>query len=459
MTLWSHSAVELAGMLRRGLVSAREVVDAHLARIGDVNPGINAIVTLVPEMAMEAAARADAAHAADEDLGPLHGLPVVHKDLVDTAGIRTTYGSPIYADHVPDADDLIVTRARSAGAITIGKSNTPEFGAGSHTFNPVFGPTRNPADPSRSAGGSSGGAAAALAAHMVPIADGSDLGGSLRNPASFCGVVGLRPTPGRVPGWPAGLVWDSMAVDGPMGRTVADVALFLSALAGPDGRIPVSLDDRGEVFAPPIDPTPLDSLRVAYSPRLGDLPVDSAVASVTAAVADRLADAGARVVEADPPLEGADLAFETLRALMMEAARGGLYDTDRDRMKPTVRWNIERGRALSGPEVGRAEVARSAVFTAMDRFFDDHDVLLTVTSQVPPFPIDVEYPTEVAGIPMSSYIEWMRSCSRITVTSCPALSLPAGEVDGLPVGVQLVTRYRTERRLLEIATAVEQLLT
>lgn len=249
-----------------------------------------------------------------------------------------------------------------------------------------------------------------------------------------------------------------MAVDGPMGRTVADVALFLSALAGRDRRIPLSLDDSGEVFAPPLEPTPIASLRVAYSPGLGDLPIDTAVAGVTAAVADRLADAGARVTLADPPLSGADDAFETLRAWMMEAIRGGLYDTDGDRMKGTVRWNIEQGRSLSGPEVGRAEVARSAVFTAMDRFFDDHDVLLTITSQVPPFPIEVEYPTDVAGVTMHTYIEWMRSCSRITVTSCPALSLPAGSVDGLPVGVQLVTRHRSERKLLEVAAGIENLL-
>ncbi len=253
MSLWSFGAVELASRIRSGEISVREVVKSHLSRIDEVNGSINAIVTLVAEPALEAASRADEAHAAGSTLGPLHGIPVAHKDLIDTAGIRTTYGSPLFADHVPEVDGLIVSRARAAGAITIGKTNTPEFGAGSHTFNPVFGVTRNPHAPDMSAGGSSGGAAAALASGMVPLADGSDLGGSLRNPASFCGVVGLRPSPGRVPSWPTPMPWQSMSVEGPMGRSVADVALLLAALAGPDRRVPISLDDAGEVFGPPLE--------------------------------------------------------------------------------------------------------------------------------------------------------------------------------------------------------------
>ncbi len=459
MSLWTLSAVELAARIRSGELSAREVVESHLSRIDDVNGSVNAIVTLVPELALEAAARADQAHAAGQALGLLHGLPVAHKDLIDTAGIRTTYGSPLFADHVPEVDGLVVTRARAAGAITIGKTNTPEFGAGSHTFNPVFGATRNPHAPDYSAGGSSGGAAAALSSGMVPLADGSDLGGSLRNPASFCGVVGLRPSPGRVPSWPASMPWQSMSVEGPMGRSVTDVALLLSALAGPDRRIPISLADRGEEFSPPLQPRPAHDLRVAFSPDLGGLPVDAEVAAVTRRAVDRIGDAGAAVIEVDPPLPGADGVFETLRAWSMEAGRGDLYDRVAGRMKESVRWNIERGRALSGAEVGAAELGRGAIFAAMGDFFERFDVLVTVVSQVPPFPLEWEYPVEVNGTPMTTYIEWMRSCSRISVTACPALSLPAGTTPaGLPVGIQLVVPHRAERTLLEIAAGFEQIL-
>jgi amidase len=458
MSLWKLGAVELAARIRSGEFSAREVVAGHLARIDEVNGSINAIVTLVAESALEAAARADRAHAAGEALGPLHGLPVAHKDLIDTAGIRTTYGSPLFADHVPRVDGLVVTRARAAGAVTIGKTNTPEFGAGSHTFNPVFGVTRNPHAPGTSAGGSSGGAAAALASGMVPLADGSDLGGSLRNPASFCGVVGLRPSPGRIPSWPAAMPWQSMSVEGPMARNVADVALFLSALAGPDRRIPISLDDRGKVFSPPLQERPAHDLRVAFSPDLGGLPVDRQVAAATRRAVDRIADSGAVVTEVDPPLPDADHVFETLRAWSMAAIRGDLYDRAAGRMKESVRWNIERGRAQSGAEVGAAELGRGAIFAAMDDFFERFDVLVTVVSQVPPFPVEWEYPVEVDGTPMATYIEWMRSCSRISVTACPALSLPAGTTPaGLPVGIQLVAPYRAERTLLEIAAGFEQI--
>ena len=459
MELHLRSAVDLARATTSGELSAREVVEAHLRRIEEVNPTINAIVTLVGEKALAEAAAIDEHFASTGPSGPLHGLPVAHKDLIPTAGIRTTQGSPLFADDVPDVDGLVVTRARAAGAITIGKTNTPEFGAGSHTFNPVFGVTRNPADPSVSAGGSSGGAAAALAAGMVPLADGSDLGGSLRNPASFCGVVGLRPSPGRVPAWPTKLAWDSMGVEGPMARTVDDVALFLSALAGPDARVPVSILQAPEPFAPPLRPPDPATLRIAFSPTLGGLPVDSVVASATRAAVERLAAAGVEVTECDPPLSDADRVFEVLRAWRMEAVLGPLYDRSKESLKETVQWNIEEGILLNGSDVGRAEIDRSRLFAEMDAFLSGFDALVTVVSQVPPFPVEVEYPLDVEGVPMMTYIEWMRSCSRITVTSCPAISLPAGRTpDGLPVGMQLVTRYMTERRLLDISSTFEEIL-
>src|SRR5690242_16928948 len=293
--LCGHDAVALSALLRGKQVSAREVVAAHVKRIEEVDPLVNAVVTRTFDQALEKAAAADEALARGEDVGLLHGLPVAHKDLVQTAGVRTTFGSPAFADNIPDQDDLIVERMSGAGAISLGKTNTPEFGAGSHTVNRIFGATRNPYDTSRSAGGSSGGAAAALAARMVALADGSDLGGSLRNPANFCNVVGLRPSPGRVPAWPVSDVADWLSVEGPMARTVADVALFLAVLSGPDPRVPLALD------APPpalTDPAQVHDLlardmrgvRVAWSPDLGGLPVDPAVRAALAPARQVLAD-------------------------------------------------------------------------------------------------------------------------------------------------------------------------
>ena len=458
--LCDRSAVELAALLAKRRVSARELLEAHQHRLDRLDPAVNAVVTRTPERAAAMAAAADQ-HLATTGttLGPLHGLPVAHKDLALVAGVRTTFGSPIFADHVPDTDQLIVARLHRAGAVMVGKTNTPEFGAGSQTFNPVFGATRNPYDLDRTCGGSSGGAAVALRCGMVAVADGSDMGGSLRNPASFCNVVGLRPSPGRVPVVPSTYPWGSLAVEGPMGRTVADVALQLSAIAGWDPRAPLSAGEPPSFFAPPLEEVPLRGLRVAVSVRLGDLPVDPAVRATVAAVADLLAEHGARVTETDPGWDGADEAFETLRAFQFELGYGTLHDRAADRMKATVRANIEAGRALRGSDVGRAERLRGQLFARTAAFFDDHDVLLTCTSQVPPFPIEQEWVDEIDGVRLDGYIAWMRSCSRITVTGCPALSLPAAfTADGLPVGVQLVGPYRQERRLLAIGAAFEAML-
>jgi amidase len=449
------SATEQAAALRAGTCSARELVMAHLARIERVDPLVNAIVTRTPERALAAADEADRRHARGDDLPPLHGLPIAHKDLQDTAGVRTTYGSPAHRDHVPAADSLLVARTRAAGAIAVGKTNTPEWGAGSHTFNPVFGVTLNPWDATRSAGGSSGGAAVALACRMVPLADGSDLGGSLRNPAAWSGVLGLRPTPGLVPRWPVSAPWLPFAVEGPMARTAADLALFLGVLAGPDPRDPISQRAATPALAPPLD-ADLRGRRVAWSPALGGLPIDPALRAALAAALPLLGEIGLDVSADEPDVTGADEAFETFRAFQSALGLGDEYDSRADVMKATVRAEVERGRALTAAQLIRATTLQAAVAERFVAFFDRYDYLACPVTQVEPFPVEQEYASEIDGVPMGSYIEWMRSNSRVSVSCCPAISLPVGfSAAGLPVGLQLVTRPFGERALLEVAHALE----
>ncbi len=451
------SARDLLRALRRREVSAREVLHAHLARIEATNPQVNAVVTLTAERALDEAAAADDALVAGAEVGPLHGLPMLYKDTHDTAGIRTTYGSPIFADNVPDRDELVVQRVRAAGAITLGKSNVPEFAAGSHTVNPVFGLTRNPYDLSRSAGGSSGGAAAALACGMTPLADGSDMGGSLRNPASFCNVVGLRPSPGRVPSWPDAVPWSTLSVQGPLARTVADAALLLSVQAGPDPRSPIAIEQPGSGFAAPLD-RELTGLRVAWSPDFGGaLPVEAAVVDALRPAADVFERLGCVVEEACPDFAGADEAFRVLRAWQFELAFGDLRRQHPDTLKPSLVWNIDEGRKLTGPDIGRAEVLHAALFERMREFFESFDVLLLPTSQVPPFPAEQEYPTSVAGVPQRTYLDWMRSAYFVTITGSPALSVPAGFTpNGLPVGLQIVGPHRADLAVLQVGHGFER---
>ncbi|MDX3110278.1 amidase [Nonomuraea angiospora] len=438
------TATELAHLIRTRQVSAVEVVQAHLDRIEQVNPRVNAIVTLVAEQALDAAKAADAR----EPAGPLHGLPVAHKDLVDTAGIRTTYGSPLFADNVPAQDDLIVRRLRAAGAITMGKTNTPEFGTGSHTVNEVFGATRNPYDLSKSAGGSSGGAAAALATGMVPLADGSDMGGSLRNPASFCNVVGLRPTPGRVPDPSDTNAWYTLSVQGPMARTVEDVTLMFGAIAGFDRRSPYSIK---EVFAPEPEEG-VRGLRVAWSPDLGGLPVDPRTAEVTATAPPVFERLGAVVEQVELDLSEAEDAFRTYRAWNYALTFGDLTG-----LGPNTAWNVEQGRKVTGADLARAEQGRSRLYQRMAAFFDTYDVLIAPVSQVPPFPVEQPHVSEVNGEPMPDYLAWMRSAYWISVLHAPAASVPAGfTADGLPVGVQIVGWPFEDARVLRVARAFEQ---
>ena len=454
-----QDAVALAGMLRRRDVSAREVVSAHIARIEAFDPAINAIVTRTFEAAIARAADADDAAARGRPLGLLHGLPVAHKDLADTAGVRTTYGSPLFATNVPERDALVVQRMARAGAISLGKTNVPEFGAGSHTVNPVFGATHNPYDLGRSAGGSSGGAAAALAARFIALADGSDLGGSLRNPASFCNVVGLRPSPGRVPDWPFADVADQFAVVGPMGRTVADTALLLAVLAGPDPRVPLALDQPPPAIDEPAQvgallDRDLSGLRIAWSPDLG-LPVEPEVLQVLAPARQVLAGLG-RVTDAAPDLSGADEVFRTFRSFAFATFRRQFLTRAPDMIGPNVTWNIQRGLDLTTADLSRATVLRAELAERISAFFADFDVLACPVSQVAPFDVTLDWVHEINGHPQQTYLDWMASAYYISATGLPAISVPAGFTPGgRPVGLQLVGRRRGDWDLLAVACAFE----
>ena len=449
-------ATDLARSIAAREISAVEVMEAHLSRIDRVNPTVNAIVTLLSDRARRGAEAADAAVARGDALGPLHGLPVAHKDLTWTKGIRTTFGCRAFEHFVPDADALIVERLRAAGAITIGKTNTPELGAGSQTFNAVFGATRNPYDTTKTCGGSSGGAAVALATGMLPIADGSDLGGSLRNPAGYCNVVGFRPSPGRVPIWPSQAAWFPMGVQGPMARNVTDVALMLSAIAGPDPRAPISLSEPGSVFQRSLN-RDMDGARIAWSRDLGGLPVDPRVTAVIDAERGTFERLGCVVEDAEPDMSGVAEVFRTWRAWYFELCYGTLLDEHRELLKDTVIWNIEEGRRLDGPRLGGAARAWSALLDRVRRFFERYEFLVLPVSQVPPFDVDQPYVTEIDGVKMATYTDWMSSCAHISVLGLPAISVPCGFTgDGLPVGVQIVGRQHDDLGVLQLAHAFEQ---
>jgi amidase len=449
------SATDLRKLISTRETSAREVLEAHLQQIERVNGTVNAIVTLDAERATQWSLEADEHQAAGGDLGVLHGLPIVHKDLFSTAGMRTTFGSPIYKDHVPDADELIIQRLRAAGAISIGKSNTPEFGAGSQTFNEVFGATRNPYDLEKTCGGSSGGAAVALATRMVPIADGSDMGGSLRNPASFCNVVGFRPSTGRVPTWPSDNAWFSFGVQGPMARTVRDVSLMLAATAGPDRRVPLSIMESGEQFLEPLD-IDLRGKRVAFAPTLGGLPVCREVRNVIENQRQVFTELGCEVVDACLEFERADEVFKILRAFRFAMKFGGLVDEHRALMKETVLWNIAEGQKLSGEDIANAQRWRTELFNKAVDFFDQFDFLVGPVSQVAAFNVEEEFVSEIEGTQFDTYIDWMQSCYFVTATGMPAISVPAGfTTNGLPVGIQIIGGYRRDLEVLKIANAFE----
>ena len=448
-------ARKLARMIRSRKVSATELTRAFIAQIERVNPKVNAIVTFLPEEAIKAAKAMDRRKSHQ---GILAGLPIAFKDLVPAKGIRTTFGSPIFEHNVPQEDHALVERLRAEGTIVIGKTNTPEFGAGSQTFNKVFGATRNPYDLDKTCGGSSGGAGVAVACGMLPFADGSDLAASLRNPGNYCNVVGFRPTPGRVPAWPASNAWNTLSVLGPMARTVSDCALLFSAMTGPDPRSPTSINESGRAFLGPLR-RDFRKVRVAWSRDLGGLPMDPRVTAVLERQKPVFSSLGCIVEDAEPDFSGATETFETLRALAFLQNHGALYRQHRDKLKDTVIWNIEQGLALTPEKIARAEGLRTALFHRMRRFLERYDFLLCPVNQLPPYPVTEEWPRAVAGAKMENYLDWMKSCYYITITSHPAISVPAGFTNddpALPVGLQIVGRYRDDFSVLQLAHAFEQ---
>ena len=449
------SAVEMARLIRAKKLSAREALEAHLKQTERVNPKVNAIVTLVADMARDAAAKADELQARGEKLGPLHGLPVAHKDLLETRGIRTTFGSPLYKDYVPTEDDIVVERMSRAGAITIGKSNTPEFGAGSQTFNTVFGATRNPYDLTKTCGGSSGGAAVALACGLVPVASGSDTGGSLRNPAAFCNVAGFRPSIGRVPSPKAAFAWWTLTTEGCLGRSFADLALSLSAIAGPDPRAPMSINEPGEIFARPLDRS-FKGTRVAWFKDLGGAPFDPRVRAIVDGHRATFESLGCIVEQAEPDFAPAEIAFRALRAWNSANTFGQRLKEHPDAFKDTLKGEIEEGLRLSGMDVARAETLHGQLWRGFQAFLEKFEFFVLPTAQLPPFDVNIPYPTEIAGVKFTNYIDWMKSCWYISATGNPAASVPGGFTpEGLPVGVQIVGRNKQDFSVLQMAHAFE----
>lgn len=449
------SATELRRLIESREVSVREVVDACLQRINRLNPDLNAVVTVNPR-AMDDAKALDDRLARGEPPGPLCGLPVGIKDVTPVAGLRTTYGSPIYADHVPAEDALVVRRLRQAGAVILGKTNCPEFAAGGNTFNDVFGRTRNPWDLSKSAGGSTGGGAAALATGMIALAEGTDLGGSLRIPASFCGVVGLRPSVGLVPTHPSDWVWDTLQVTGPMARTAEDVALMLQAIAGPSDWSPLSAPASGRDFVAAVRAGAPRGLRVAYCADVAGIGIDPTVEEPCRRAALSLKDIGATVDIIDLDLSAGRKAFLALRGLWFVNQMFPRLD-QQDRFGANVGGNVRAGLATTALDLGEAESVRGRLWHRMRDLFDRYDCLLTPCVAVPPFPVEQNYPDAIAGRPMETYIDWIAPTFVLSLTGVPVACVPCG-LNPLPVGLQIAGRPRDEETVLALAGEVQRLM-
>jgi amidase len=452
--LWRLSATDAVAALRKGDLHPHELIEAAIGRIEAVDDAINALPIRCFERAFERAKNGNAAGLRGDPDG-LAGLPIAVKDYNDVGGVRTTYGSPIYADHVPTISDATVARLESRGAIPIAKSNVPEW-AGGHTFNPVHGITRNPWNTGRSAGGSSGGSAAALASGQVWLATGNDLGGSLRTPAGFNGIVGLRPGPGVVPRGARLQAFDTLWVEGPMARNVADVALMLDAGAGHDPDDPLSFDPAGS-FVGALDGSE-PPVRVAFSPDLGIVPIAREISDVATIAVGRLANAGVDVTEEVPDFTGALDAFQTLRAVLLATMMGELLENHRDRIAGDIVTNVQRGFRVTPDMLFQAERVRWGLYHRMTAFFETHDLLICPSASIPAFPVEQSYVTEIDGTPCETYIDWFAITFALTMTSCPVVSIPcAFTTDGLPVGLQIVGKPRGEAALLGAAKWIEDL--
>ena len=448
------TARETVARLKAGDITPLDAIDAAMARIEAVDGRVNALPTLVPERARDHARKLMERPPAERGL--LAGLPVAIKDLNPVAGVRTTYGSPIYADHVPDESDAAVLRIEAAGGIVLAKSNTPEFGAGGQTFNEVFGATRNPWNTSLTCAGSSGGAAVALATGQVWLAHGSDLGGSLRTPGAFCSVVGLRPSPGRVPRGPSDGSFNYLSVNGPMARNVADAALFLDVMAGLDPRDPLSWPAPATPYREAVA-APAAPRRIAFSPDLGFMPVDPEVRDICARAMAHFEGMGAVVEEHAPDFSGAMDAFHTFRAVLFVTEHAERMKAHRDKFKPEIIWNYEKGLALTAADIAQAEAGRAALFQRMADFFEEFDLLACPTAAVPPYSLDQRYVDRIGDTVFDNYVDWMGLQCAVTVTSSPAISIPCGFTsDGRPVGLQLVARPHGEAELLQAAALFEQ---
>ncbi|MFI5153007.1 MAG: amidase [Chitinophagales bacterium] len=449
-------AVDLAALVKTKRISVRELVQIHLGQIARINPRVNAIVTLVPEdKLMEQALAADEALAKGNLLGPLHGLPIAVKDLTETKGIRTTFGSPIWKDFIPSEDALIVDREKKAGAIILGKSNVPELGLGSQTFNPVFGPTFNPYDLTKTCGGSTGGGAVALACGMTPLADGSDMGGSLRNPPSFCNVVGLRPSPGRVPNILSKLGWQDLSVQGPVARTVSDLALLLSIQAGADNRCPISIKENPSLFAEPLEKNFKD-VKIAFIKGMG-LPWEQEVKEAIGAQVKVFESLGCVVEMDEPDMTDANECFVNFRHWQVEAGYGDQLASNGDKLNEYTKWHIAEARKLTATYLAKLEIKRTALYRRFQKFMEKYEFLVLPVSQVLPFDVNLHYPTEINRTAMQSYIDWMRSAYYVSIVGNPALSVPcAFSKSGLPIGMQIVGRHHADFSVLQMGYAFEQ---
>lgn len=455
--LAGRSARELTGMLSSGAVSAREVLEDHLAVVGDRNGELNAICTLTEEVARSDAARADEAYAHGYLLGPLHGLPILHKDLLLTKGVSTTFGSLTHRTNIPDVDATPVARCRAAGAIFLGKTNTPQFGTGGHTSNRLFGTTCNPVDPALTAGGSSGGSAAAVAAGMAPLATGTDMAGSLRVPAAFCGVVGMRPSIGRIPLWPPAAMDVGMTVAGPMARTVDDAVLLFSVLAGHDPRSGRSRPEPAAGLLSWLDRR--SPMRAAWSPTPGGIAVDPEIAAVAGQLPDLLEGSGVRVEFADPELPEARECFEILRGREYVANYAYLLYKSPELLEPLAISNIEKGRAYTDQDLARAEGLRETMRRRIEEFFSRFDLLLLPGCPVLPFPATQWTPDGGDSRGGTGYLDWLEPQLRLSVVGVPVVVVPVGRTrTGLPVSVQVVAAPGRDREALEYARLVESLV-